>query len=59
MFAGVLARTMNAPNQDIVLTAIEDARRLLGKCTALAPRDATGTGAVLDRDGGLSTRSIE
>ena len=45
---------MNTPHQDIVLTAIEDARRILGEHIALCPRDATGTVhrliAVLDRD---------
>ena len=45
---------MNTPDQDIVLTAIEDARRILGEHIALGPRDATGTVhrliAVLDRD---------
>jgi hypothetical protein len=30
MLAGVLARTMNTPDQDIVLTAIEDASASLG-----------------------------
>jgi hypothetical protein len=50
MFAGVLARTMNIPDQDIVLTVIEDARRILGEYIALGPRDATGTGTALDRD---------
>ena len=46
---------MNTPDQDIVLTAIEDARRILGEHIALGPRAyATGTVhrliAVLDRD---------
>jgi hypothetical protein len=45
---------MNTPDQDIVLTAIEDARRILGEHIALGPRDAAGTVhrliAVLDRD---------
>ena len=45
---------MNTPDQDIVLTAIEDARRILGEHIAFGPRDATGTLhrliAVLDRD---------
>jgi hypothetical protein len=45
---------MNTPHQDIVLTAIENARRILGEHIALGPRDATGTVhpliAVLDRD---------
>jgi hypothetical protein len=44
---------MNTPDQDIVLTAVEDARRILGEL-ALGSRDATGTVhrliAVLDRD---------
>lgn len=34
---------MNIPDQDIVLTAIEDARRILGEYDACGPRDATGT----------------
>ena len=42
------------PDQDIVLMAIEDARRILGEHIALGPRDATGTVhrliAVLDRE---------
>jgi hypothetical protein len=46
--------TMNTPDQDIVLTAIEDARRVLGEHIALGSRDATRTVhrliAVLDRD---------
>jgi hypothetical protein len=45
---------MNTPDQDIVLTAIEDARRVLGEHIALGSRDATRTVhrliAVLDRD---------
>jgi len=45
---------MNTPDQDIVLTAIEGARRILGEHIALGQRDATGTVhrliAVLDRD---------
>jgi hypothetical protein len=43
MFAGVLARTMNTPDQVIVFTAIEDARHILGEYIALGPRDAAGT----------------
>jgi len=48
---------VNTPDQNIVLTAIEDARRILGEHIALGPRDATGTVhrliAVLDRDGAV------
>jgi hypothetical protein len=45
---------MNSPDQDIVLRAIEDARRILGDYIAPGPSDATRTVhrliAVLDRD---------
>jgi hypothetical protein len=45
---------MTAHDQDIVLTAIEDARRILRDYNAPSPRDATLTVhrliAVLDRD---------
>jgi hypothetical protein len=45
---------MNTSDQDIVLTAIEDARRILGEYIAPGPRDATGTVHrlidVLDKD---------
>jgi hypothetical protein len=45
---------MNTSDQDTVLTAIEDARRILGEYIAPGPRDATRTVhrliAVLDRD---------
>jgi hypothetical protein len=45
---------MNTPDQDIVLRAMEDARRILGEYIAPGPRDATTTVhrliAVLDRD---------
>ena len=48
------APTMNTPDKDIVLTAIEDARRILGEYIAPGPSDATRTVhrliAVLDRD---------
>jgi hypothetical protein len=45
---------MNTPDQDIILRAMEDARRILGEYIAPGPRDATTTVhrliAVLDRD---------
>jgi hypothetical protein len=48
------SRTMNTPDQDIALTAIEDARRILREYDVSGPRDATRTVhrliAVLDRD---------
>src|SRR6266550_4423516 len=48
------ACTMNTPDEDTVLKAIEDARRILGEYIAPGPRDATQTVhrllAVLDRE---------
>jgi hypothetical protein len=45
---------MNNTDQETVLRAMEDARRILGEHIALGPRDAAGTVhrliAVLDRD---------
>jgi hypothetical protein len=45
---------MNNPDQDTVLRAVEDARRILGEYIAPGPRDATQTVerllAILDRD---------
>jgi hypothetical protein len=45
---------MNNPDQDTVIRAIEDARRILGEYIAPGPRDATHTVerllAVLDRN---------
>jgi hypothetical protein len=45
---------MNNPDQDTVLRAIEDARRILGEYIEPGPRDAAKTVdrllAVLDRD---------
>ncbi|NOJ43117.1 hypothetical protein [Bradyrhizobium australiense] len=45
---------MNTPDQDIILRAMEDARRILGEYIAPGPRDATLTVhrliTVLDRD---------
>jgi hypothetical protein len=45
---------MTEPDQDTVLRAIEDARRILEEYIAPGPRDATGTVhrliTVLDRD---------
>ena len=45
---------MNTTDQDTVLQAVEDARRILGEYIAPGPRDATRTVhrliAVLDRD---------
>ena len=45
---------MNTPDQDVVLQAMEDARRILGEYIAPGPRDATRTVhrliAVLDRE---------
>ncbi|OCK59446.1 hypothetical protein [Bradyrhizobium sp. LMTR 3] len=45
---------MNTPDQDIILRAMEDVRRILGEYIAPGPRDATATVhrliAVLDRD---------
>jgi hypothetical protein len=45
---------MNTPDQDIVLQAVEDARRILGEYIAPGPSDATRTVhrliAVLGRD---------
>jgi hypothetical protein len=48
------ACTMNTPDEDTVLKAIEDARRILGEYIAPGPRDDTQTVhrllAVLDRE---------
>jgi hypothetical protein len=48
------ACAMNTPDEDTVLKAIEDARRILGEYIAPGPRDATQTVhrllAVLDRE---------
>jgi hypothetical protein len=48
------AAAMNNPDQDTVIRAIEDARRILGEYIAPGPRDATHTVerllAVLDRN---------
>jgi hypothetical protein len=45
---------MNTPDQDIVVRAMEDARRILGEYIASGPHDVTATVhrliAVLDRD---------
>jgi hypothetical protein len=45
---------MNNPDQDTIIRAVEDARRILGEYIAPEPRDATLTVhrlfAVLDRD---------
>ncbi|NOJ50099.1 hypothetical protein HCN50_28270 [Bradyrhizobium sp. WSM 1744] len=45
---------MNTPDEDTVLKAIEDARRILGEYIAPGPRDAAQTVhrllAVLDRE---------
>jgi hypothetical protein len=45
---------MNNPDQDAVIRAVEDARRIRGEYIELGPRDATRTVerllAVLDRD---------
>ena len=45
---------MNSPDQDTLLRAIEDARRVLGEYIEPGPRDATRTVerllAILDRD---------
>jgi hypothetical protein len=45
---------MNNPDQDTVLRALENARRILGEYIALGPRDATRTVerllTVLDRN---------
>jgi hypothetical protein len=45
---------MNSPDQDTVLRAMEDARRILGEYIAPGPRDSKRTVdrllAVLDRD---------
>ena len=45
---------MNNPDQDTVIRAVEEARRILGKCIEPGPRDATRTVerllAVLDRN---------
>ena len=45
---------MNNPDQDTLLRAIEDARRVLGEYIEPGPRDATRTVerllAILDRD---------
>jgi hypothetical protein len=45
---------MNDPDQDTLLRAVEDARRILGEYNEQGPRDATRTAerlpAVLDRD---------
>jgi hypothetical protein len=45
---------MNSPDQDTVLRALDDARRILGEYIAPEPRDARQTVdrllAVLDRD---------
>jgi hypothetical protein len=49
-----LSTEMNDPDQDTVLRAVEDARRILGEYIAPGPRDATQTVerllTVLDRD---------
>jgi hypothetical protein len=54
---------MNIPDQDIVLTAVEDARRILREYIAPGPSDATRTVhrliAVLDRDEVVHARSHE
>ena len=45
---------MNSPDQDTLVRAVEDARRILGEYIEPGPRDATQTVerllAVLDRD---------
>jgi hypothetical protein len=45
---------MNNPDQDTVIRAVEDARRVLGEYIAPGPRDATRTVerllAILDRN---------
>lgn len=45
---------MNSPDEDTVLKAMEDARRILGEYIAPGPRDATQTVnrllSVLDRE---------
>jgi len=45
---------MNNPDQDTLIRAVEDARRILGEFIELGPRDATRTVerllAVLDRN---------
>ena len=45
---------MNSPDQDTIIRAVEDARRILGEYIELGPRDAPRTVyrlfAVLDRD---------
>ncbi|WP_235977260.1 hypothetical protein [Bradyrhizobium archetypum] len=50
----IKACTMNTPDEDTVLKAIEDARRILGEYIAPGPRDAAQTVhrllAVLDRE---------
>jgi hypothetical protein len=49
-----IACVMNNPDQDTLIRAVEDARRVLGECLERGPRDATRTVehllAVLDRD---------
>jgi hypothetical protein len=49
-----LCAAMNTPDQDTLIRAVEDARRILGEYIELGPRDATRTAerllAVLDRD---------
>jgi hypothetical protein len=45
---------MNSPDQDVLIRAVEDARRILGEYIGPGPRDATRTVerllAVLDRN---------
>jgi hypothetical protein len=45
---------MNTPDEDTLIRAVEDAKRILGEYIELGPRDATRTVerllAVLDRD---------
>jgi hypothetical protein len=45
---------MNSPDQDVLIRAVEDARRILGEYIEPRPRDATRTVerllAVLDRN---------
>jgi hypothetical protein len=49
-----VADVMNSPDQETVLRALEDARRILGEYIEPGPRDATRTVerllAVLDRN---------